>query len=132
MALAFKYAFFALVATLANILCQDLAGRAYVGPFDLYLSMGVGTFAGLVVKYVLDKKYVFFYQTSGLEEDGRKFLLYSCMGIFTTLLFWAIEIGFDALFAGKLMRYVGAVVGLSLGYWIKYRLDKRFVFVEGA
>jgi hypothetical protein len=26
------------------------------------------------------------------------------------------------------MRYVGALIGLGLGYWAKYHLDKRFVF----
>ena len=26
------------------------------------------------------------------------------------------------------MRYVGGVIGLAIGYWAKYRLDKRFVF----
>jgi len=27
------------------------------------------------------------------------------------------------------MRYLGGAIGLTLGYVIKYRLDKRFVFV---
>jgi hypothetical protein len=64
MALIAKYCFFALVATLANLLCQFLAGRAHAGPYELYLSMGAGTLAGLVVKYIwlkyrLDKRFVF-------------------------------------------------------------------------
>ena len=125
-----KYIFFALVATLINLLCQDLAGRVYEGPFELYFSMGIGTLAGLAVKYVLDKKFIFFYRAKGVGDDGRKFLLYSLMGVFTTLVFWGAEIGFDFLFTTRSMRYVGAVLGLSLGYWLKYRLDKRFVFVE--
>jgi hypothetical protein len=28
------------------------------------------------------------------------------------------------------MRYIGGVLGLSIGYYIKYQLDKRFVFVD--
>jgi hypothetical protein len=26
------------------------------------------------------------------------------------------------------MRYLGALIGLAIGYWAKYHLDKRFVF----
>lgn len=129
MALVARYALFALVATLVNILVQDMAGRAYTGPFELYLAMGAGTLAGLVVKYVLDKKYIFFHKTAGLGDDSRKFLLYSFMGVFTTLVFWGSEVGFDFVFGSKAMRYAGAGIGLGLGYWMKYRLDKRFVFV---
>ena len=36
------------------------------------------------------------------------------------------------LFRTEAMRYVGAVIGLSIGYVAKYRLDKRFVFINGA
>ena len=28
------------------------------------------------------------------------------------------------------MRYLGGVLGLSIGYYIKYQLDKPFVFVD--
>lgn len=128
MVLVFKYAFFAFLATLVNLLCQDLTGRICAGPYELYLSMGVGTLAGLGIKYVLDKKYIFHYTTGGAGEDGRKFLMYAFMGVLTTLVFWGIEAGFDAIFGSKSMRYVGAVIGLSIGYGLKYRLDKRFVF----
>jgi hypothetical protein len=26
------------------------------------------------------------------------------------------------------MRYLGGLIGLAIGYWTKYRLDKRYVF----
>jgi len=26
------------------------------------------------------------------------------------------------------MRYVGGVIGLAIGYYVKYQLDKRYVF----
>jgi putative flippase GtrA len=44
--------------------------------------------------------------------------------VITTFVFW----GFDYLFNSIPMRYLGAVIGLSIGYIIKYQLDKKFVF----
>ncbi len=51
------------------------------------------------------------------------------MGVFTTLLFWGVEYSFIYFFATHTMRYIGAVIGLILGYGCKYLLDKKFVFV---
>lgn len=130
MFLAVKYTLFAALATFGNILTQDLSIRLYDGALALYFSMACGTLAGLMIKYVLDKKYIFSYETRNFVEDGRKFVLYSMMGVVTTCIFWGTELTFEVVFATRFMRYTGAVLGLSLGYWIKYRLDKRFVFAE--
>jgi putative flippase GtrA len=89
-----------------------------------------GTLAGLVVKYILDKKYIFYHMPKNKKEDGIKFLLYSLMGVFTTLIFWGFEIAFDYLSDHKNAKYLGAVIGLSIGYIVKYYLDKRFVFKD--
>lgn len=87
-----------------------------------------GTLAGLIVKYVLDKKYIFQFQTKDIKEDSIKFVLYSLMGIVTTLIFWGFELTFDAVFSFEQAKYAGAVFGLSIGYMTKYQLDKRYVF----
>jgi putative flippase GtrA len=50
------------------------------------------------------------------------------MGLATTAIFWSVEFGFDRIFGTAHMRYVGAVIGLAIGYIVKYYLDKRFVF----
>ena len=50
------------------------------------------------------------------------------MGVFTTLIFWSLEFGFTLLFQTKEMRYLGGIIGLAIGYFTKYQLDKRFVF----
>lgn len=132
MVLALKYSLFALLATLTNIACQHAVTRLYGGRYELYAAMAAGTLAGLALKYVLDKKYIFFFKSKGMAHDGRKFVLYSLMGVLTTVLFWSVEMGFDYAFESVPMRYAGAVIGLGLGYLLKYRLDKRFVFVEYA
>lgn len=126
--LALRYAILALIATGANIGVQDLSIRVYVGPFDITLSILMGTGIGLVIKYILDKRYIFRFNARTLSHDGKTFLLYTLMGIATTLIFWGMEFGFQWLYETKEMRYLGGVLGLTLGYVTKYQLDKHFVF----
>ncbi|WP_085901309.1 GtrA family protein [Kiloniella majae] len=130
MTLLLSYSLFAVFATIANIVSQDLFLRFYSGPFALVLSIGVGTGVGLVTKYLLDKRYIFRYRTSGMGHESKIFMLYTVMGIFTTAVFWAFEFGFHFIFDDKMMRYLGGVIGLGIGYWIKYQLDKRYVFIS--
>jgi hypothetical protein len=126
--LVFKYAVFAVVAIVVNIVAQDLTTRCYAGPFHVAASMIVGTGAGLVIKYILDKRYIFRFVARDAAHDGRTFILYTAMGLATTAIFWAFELGFHHAFATKEMRYVGGIIGLMLGYLIKFYLDKQFVF----
>lgn len=128
--LTITYALLALIATAINIAAQDLTIRAYHGPFAILVSMIVGTGIGLVVKYVLDKRYIFRFRARNAVHDGQTFMLYTVMGLATTVIFWGFELGFEYLFADKQMRYVGGVIGLSVGYVVKYYLDKRFVFSD--
>jgi len=128
MKLTFWYTLFAIVATLANIGSQDITTRLYQGRFDITLSVLVGTAVGLLVKYILDKKYIFKYRVANLAHDTRTFLLYISMGIITTLIFWGFEFTFEYLFETKALRYLGGVIGLCIGYVVKYQLDKRYVF----
>ena len=84
--------------------------------------------AGLVSKYVLDKLYIFLFNTDSPREDLGIFILYCATGIATTAIFWGFELGFEFFLGGKAARYLGAVIGLSIGYAVKYQLDKRYVF----
>lgn len=126
--LALKYALFACIATLVNVATQYASLSVYNRTFRLYVAMAFGTLAGLVVKYVLDKNYIFNYTVVNRRDDANRFLLYSLMGVFTTLIFWGVEIAFDAVFASETAKYWGAVLGLAVGYATKYQLDKRYVF----
>lgn len=128
MTLVVKYAFFAAVATTTNIGAQHLSLYFYNGAFSLYIAMFLGTLIGLLVKYILDKKYVFSFTALSLREDTNKFILYSFMGIITTLIFWGSELSFNALFSHAEAKYIGAILGLTIGYLIKYHLDRKFVF----
>lgn len=126
--LAIKYAIFALIATAANIGAQDLAIRTYSGAFNILASVVVGTGVGLVVKYILDKRYIFRFRARNVSHDTQTFALYTVMGLATTVVFWGFELGFHHIFETKEMRYLGGVIGLTIGYLTKYHLDKRYVF----
>lgn len=130
MKLTFVYAFLAMIATATNIGAQELAIRTYSGSYDVLLSVIVGTGVGLIVKYVLDKRYIFRFRARNVAHDSWTFVLYTVMGLATTVIFWGFEFGFNHVFATKEMRYLGGVIGLAIGYLTKYHLDKRFVFIN--
>lgn len=126
--LTLKYVLFAGIATLVNISTQYIALSIYGREYSLYLAMAAGTLTGLIIKYLLDKRYIFYYKTENNREDLARFLLYSFMGLFTTLIFWASELSFNYLFYFKEAKYIGAATGLTMGYVTKYFLDRKFVF----
>jgi putative flippase GtrA len=128
MFLVLKYSLFALIATIINLFTQFISLAIYSQDFSLYIAMFFGTLTGLIAKYILDKKYIFYYVVKDKKEDSQKFILYSIMGVFTTLIFWGFEIGFDYIFDSEIAKYIGAIIGLSIGYITKYFLDKKFVF----
>ena len=128
MKLVVTYVLLALVATAVNIGSQDIVARLYAGPYAIVPAMVAGTAAGLLVKYILDKRYIFRFRARDLGHDTHTFALYSLMGLATTAIFWGFELGFDYLFASRNMRYLGALIGLAIGYVAKYHLDKRYVF----
>lgn len=128
--LIMRYAFFAAIATLANLAIQRAV--FLIGDSDsvFVLAVGAGTLVGLVVKYVLDKRWIFFDLETGVKNHGRKFSKYTAMGIITTAIFWGTETAFWLAWRTELMRELGAVIGLTIGYVIKYNLDRRFVFTD--
>ncbi len=128
MKLAVLYAILALIATAANIGSQAVAISIYAGSYGVVLSVFVGTAIGLVIKYVLDKRYIFRFQAQSAAHDGKTFVLYTVMGLLTTAIFWGFEFWFHHVFQTDALRLLGGAIGLALGYAMKYKLDKRFVF----
>lgn len=126
--LVLRYAAFAVVATLANLGAQRVVLALGDGPSVFVAAMATGTLVGLVVKYILDKRWIFGDRETGLRSHGRKFTLYTLMGLGTTAIFWGSETLFWLVWRTDAMRELGAVAGLAVGYAVKYRLDRRFVF----
>ncbi len=122
-----RYLAFAVLATLTNLAAQELVIRiAPVAP--LALSILAGTAAGFVLKYVLDKRWVFEDRSSSHAQEIRKVTLYGAFSVLTTLVFWSFEVAFWALWRTDVAKYAGAVLGLAVGYAAKFALDRTFVF----
>jgi putative flippase GtrA len=92
------------------------------------LSVLLGTGVGFFVKYVLDKRWVFLDDYEGHLLELRKITLYGFLSVGTTLLFWAVELGAWHYWHTPSAKYAGGAIGLALGNWIKYLLDRQFVF----
>ncbi len=133
-ALILRYAGFAGIAVLANLAVQRLVlwgDTPETGP-RFAAALAAGTLAGLVVKYLLDKRWIFDDRSTGLAAHSRRFGLYSLMGVATTAIFWATETAFWLIGGTDLWRETGAVLGLGVGYLVKYELDRRYVFRTGG
>ena len=130
--LALRYAAFAAAATAVNAATQYVSSTLYTGRYELYAAMAAGTLAGLIAKYVLDRRWIFHDRPAPPRGHAVKFTLYSLTGVLTTVIFWGTELAFAALGDAPWLRYAGAVLGLAVGYTAKYRLDRRFVFRERA
>lgn len=128
--IALAYTLVSAFATVANIGTQALVIWLYIGAYAIEISVLLGTAVGFPIKYVLEKKYVFYFKAENLGHDTRLFILYGVMGVFTTAIFWGIEFAFHHLFGTDAMRYLGGAIGLAVGSFIKYHLDKRFVFKQ--
>ncbi|MDI9330755.1 MAG: GtrA family protein [Alphaproteobacteria bacterium] len=128
--IAVLYSLFAALSTAINIGMQMVSIWAYTGPYAVEVSILVGTIAGLPLRYVLEKRYIFSFTSQSIAHDGRLFVLYSFMGVLTTAIFWGAEYALHLIFDTDLMRYVGGVIGLAIGFYVKYQLDKKYVFVS--
>ncbi len=128
--LVVRYSLFAITATIANLATQ----RAFLTIENSFIFFGLavfaGTIVGLIVKYILDKKWIFYDHSETLTDQGSKFMLYTFSGIFTTIIFWGSETIFWLIWRTDLMRELGAILGLSIGYIVKYNLDRKFVFTD--
>jgi putative flippase GtrA len=128
--IAVLYTLFAVLSTVINIGSQMLSIWAYKGPHSVEISILVGTAAGLPLRYFLEKRYIFNFKSQNLRHDGKLFVFYSAMGVITTLIFWGTEYAFHLIYDVDFMRYIGGVIGLAVGFYFKYQLDKKYVFVS--
>lgn len=130
--IAVLYTLFAVLSTAINIGSQMLSIWIYKGPLSVEISILVGTVMGLPLRYFLEKRYIFNFTSKNLVHDGKLFVFYSAMGVITTLIFWGTEYAFHLIYDTDFMRYLGGVLGLSIGFYVKYQLDKKYVFVNSS
>jgi putative flippase GtrA len=130
--IAVLYTLFAVLSTAINIGSQMLSIWIYKGPLSVEISILVGTAMGLPLRYFLEKRYIFNFTSKNLVHDGKLFVFYSAMGVITTLIFWGTEYAFHLVYDTDVMRYIGGIFGLSIGFYVKYQLDKKYVFVNST
>jgi putative flippase GtrA len=130
--LVLRYACFAVIATVANLAVQRLVLLGGESTIFFMAAVGAGTIVGLIIKYILDKRWIFLDTATGAAAHGKKFGLYTIMGVVTTVIFWGTETAFWLIWQTDLMREIGAIIGLSIGYVVKYNLDRRFVFTDAS
>ena len=130
--IAVLYTLFAVASTAINIGSQLVSIWIYKGSFSVEISILVGTVMGLPFRYFLEKRYIFNFTSKNLVHDGKLFIFYSAMGVVTTLIFWGTEYAFHLIYDTDFMRYLGGIIGLSIGFYVKYQLDKKYVFVNSA
>lgn len=122
------YALFAAMAILVNLGAQWATDAVVPGAYGVFVALLAGTAAGLIVKYLLDKRYIFRYTTVSRRHEARTFVVYCVMSVSTTAIFWICELGFRWGFRSAAAGYVGGAIGLVIGYAVKYALDNRFTF----
>ena len=125
-----RYSLFAVIATVSNLATQRLFLLIDKSFIFFGLAVFAGTIVGLVVKYILDKRWIFYDRSKTITDQGAKFMLYTFSGVFTTAIFWGTETIFWLVWQTDLMRELGAIIGLSIGYIVKYNLDRKFVFTD--
>ncbi len=96
--------------------------------FDI-IKIIIGTGLGFMSKFILDKFFVFKEKHENIAHTFRQMILYGIMAVFTTFIFWSFQISFKLLFDFTFAEEIGAVIGLGIGYTVKFLLDRKFVFI---
>lgn len=137
-----SYMIFAIIAIILNVSIQTLTEailkiffpeiasiviNIFTQTFELwfFMCLGLGTFIGFIFKFIVDKFIVFEEKELILEQTTRQATKYLFFAIFTTIIFWGTETLFQILWDAYVL---GAIIGLTIGYTIKFVLDSKFVF----
>lgn len=123
------YLLFAAIATAVNLGCQQVILSRWDGERTVFAALIVGTLAGMPVKYVLDRRYIFRFTATEDTRETQMFITYAGFAGITTVIFWGCELVAGAITGTNAGHLVGGAIGLAIGYALKYRLDRKWVFV---
>ncbi|APX14041.1 GtrA family protein [Tateyamaria omphalii] len=126
-----RYAVTAVLSVLANLLAQEATVQG-LPTAHLMVSIIVGTLVGFFMKYVIDKTWTFREAYTSPKGEAQRITLSGLFSVATTLIFWSFELGFYTIWQTDFAKYLGAVIGLSIGYVLKFWLDRRHVFREAT
>lgn len=126
-----SYAGFAALAAAVNLGTQRAILGGSEAPARFAAALVAGTLAGMAVKYVLDSRWIFHAGPADAATHGKRIGRYAGTSVVTTLVFWGTEAAFFAVSPTQGSREAGALLGLAMGYVLKYKLDRRLVFNDG-
>lgn len=126
--LPLKYAAICLGALILNMAGQRIFLFLYRGPFFIYGALMIGSFLALMFKFNMDKRFIFRNVSRNAADTAVKFGKYSTLGVVSTICLWTFELIFHYLWDTQAAKYIGGTLGFSLGHYLKYQIDKHFVF----
>ncbi|WP_223163139.1 GtrA family protein [Roseivivax sediminis] len=126
-----RYAAAAVICVATNLAAQEAVVRAAPSA-PLMVSIIIGTGVGFLVKHVIDKTWTFREPYITPAAEAWRITLSGLFSVLTTVIFWGFELGFYAIWGTDFAKYAGAVLGLGIGYVVKYMLDRRMVFCEAT
>ena len=124
----FLYATFAVIVTLINLASQRVVLSFITGNIGFFTALFIGTLVGVIIGYLLDKNWIFLDETKISKNYGKQFFLYAITGAIHTPIFWVIETLFWFIWMTEQMRELGAIIGLTLAYTVKYFILKNYIF----
>lgn len=121
--IATLYTLFTAFSAMINTGAQILSTWTYKGLYSVGLSILIGIFVSVPLRYLLEKRHIFVVKNNNAAHDLKLFFQFSFMGLLTTIIFWGME--YDAI---DTMRYISGLIGLLIGFYMKCQLDKMNVF----
>ena len=102
--------------------------------FWFLIALGFGTVIGFLFKFIVDKFVVFEEKITEksmaeLQKTTKQISMYFGFAILTTMIFWGFEFSFKFFLPGNWYLF-GGLIGLIIGYTVKFLLDSRFVFTK--
>ena len=86
MKLAVAYTIFSILSMVANLGTQELVLWNESSSQSVFISVMVGTGVGLIVKYILDKRYIFFFHCTQCCPRGSNTYFIHINGVFDDVL----------------------------------------------
>lgn len=113
------------ISSMSNFVAQELFYWQWP---RVELAMLFAAAVALVVKYALVRKYAFAFKPRNQTHEAQVFFIYGIWGFVTMGLFWTIELGFHYFIFIPYSRQIGTVVGLLVCGYLKFILDRDYVF----
>jgi putative flippase GtrA len=109
----------------------DLIARFYLStnPYDLpeLIGSAIAVIITYITKFLLDKFIVFQKSQTTIQQTGKEFMIYFSFAILTTILNIGIQF-LLRLFTPESWITFRIFIALTVGYIVKFILDRRFVF----